>query len=214
MSPQKRREWLDRLSAQETFLILFAETLVVPEGAAKDCLDCGMSVAASRYDAHLAASRLLSLRREKVLKTKSLHGVVIEHDGQGIVIAGPSGIGKTTAALRFVNGGANWIADDLAVIQNRLGSGLLVSGHPAIRRYVWTDSLGLQLIEDATEGIQIKKRTRLKAFIQIRRDSVETPRWEHEKMTVLGVKIKKISCRISNTGHFDENLLKKILKDL
>jgi len=214
LNPPKRIQWVRRLLAHKTLLILLAETLKIPNHIKQDCLDCGVTIAASRFDAHLASSRLLSLRFERLLKTVSLPGVVIEIDGRGVMIAGPSGIGKTTAALRYIKCGANWIADDVAVIQKRPGDGLIVSGHPRIRHCVWTDSHGVQTLESLNEDIRIKRRTPLKAVIDVRRDSVDTPQWAHEETSILGVKTKKISCRISNTGYLDENLLKKMVTDL
>ena len=56
-------------------------------------------IAASVFDEFYLESSIKGLIRERVHKKTSLHGVVIETGGMGILIAGASGIGKTAAAL-------------------------------------------------------------------------------------------------------------------
>ncbi|HCX02729.1 MAG TPA: HPr(Ser) kinase/phosphatase, partial [Syntrophaceae bacterium] len=51
----------------------------------------------------------------------TVHGVVLELGGRGILITGPSGIGKTTAAMQAVGEGYAWIADDVAMIRKNQG---------------------------------------------------------------------------------------------
>jgi hypothetical protein len=48
-----------------------------------------------------------------------LHGAVLEKEGRGILLAGASGCGKTTAALALARGGFRLLTDEYAVLWNR-----------------------------------------------------------------------------------------------
>jgi hypothetical protein len=61
-----------------------------------------------------------------------LHAAVIEVDGEALLIAGPSGAGKTTLAAAFVGAGHRLLSEDLACL--RRGERLAVVPGPAMLR--------------------------------------------------------------------------------
>jgi hypothetical protein len=66
-----------------------------------------------------------------------VHGTAVAIDGQGLLLRGAPGSGKSDLALRLVDGGALLIADDLVRIERR-GDGLWVgpaAGTPAVLRH-------------------------------------------------------------------------------
>lgn len=54
-----------------------------------------------------------------------LHGCVIEHGGQAIVVLGPSGAGKSTTSAAFVVAGHALLSDDIAAIE-------VIDGQPVV----------------------------------------------------------------------------------
>ena len=60
-----------------------------------------------------------------------VHGTAVAIDGQGLLLRGLSGSGKSDLALRLVDGGARLISDDLVRIERR-GSELWVMAPPGV----------------------------------------------------------------------------------
>lgn len=64
----------------------------------------------------------------------TMHGVLVEVHGEGVLITGDSGIGKSETALELIKRGHRLIADD-AVDIRRIGRGELVGKAPQLIRY-------------------------------------------------------------------------------
>jgi serine kinase of HPr protein (carbohydrate metabolism regulator) len=54
-----------------------------------------------------------------------VHGTTVALDGEGVLLRGPSGSGKSDLALRLIDGGARLVADDQTEIE-RTPNGLVV----------------------------------------------------------------------------------------
>jgi hypothetical protein len=59
----------------------------------------------------------------------TIHATCVAIDGQGVVMIGPSGSGKSDLALRLIDRGAMLVADDRCELN--LSSGVLMCGPPA-----------------------------------------------------------------------------------
>lgn len=77
-----------------------------------------------------------------------LHANAIDVDGQALVFAGPSGIGKSTIAACFYKKGYRVLADDLTVVDD---NNKVLPSYPQIK--LWSDSIAHQDLW-ATPGIQ------------------------------------------------------------
>ncbi len=75
----------------------------------------------SNFSAHLA--RFL---QRAVAPTWHVHGVAMDVFGMGVLITGPSGVGKSECALELIERGHRLIADDIVILR-RIGKGDLVA---------------------------------------------------------------------------------------
>ena len=50
-----------------------------------------------------------------------VHGSAVAIDGNGVLLLGPAGSGKSDLALRLIDRGAKLICDDIILIENRYG---------------------------------------------------------------------------------------------
>jgi HPr kinase/phosphorylase len=72
----------------------------------------------------------------------TLHASCIARQGRGLLILGPSGVGKSALALQLMALGADLVADDQTRIVRR-GSALIASCPPAIRGVIEARGMGL-----------------------------------------------------------------------
>ncbi|NLN55696.1 MAG: HPr(Ser) kinase/phosphatase [Clostridiales bacterium] len=71
------------------------------------------------------------------------HGVMVEVYGEGILILGDSGIGKSETAIELVKRGHRFIADDAVVIKKVSAITLLGSAPESIKHYIELRGIGI-----------------------------------------------------------------------
>lgn len=88
-------------------------------------------------------SRLLEYLEEQMAPTVTLHGVLVDVYGVGMLILGKSGIGKSETALELVKRGHRFVADDAIEIK-KIPDGTLVGKAPAlIRNFLEIRGIGI-----------------------------------------------------------------------
>ncbi len=86
---------------------------------------------------------LISYLHVELAPQTSVHGVLVEAYGEGILILGESGIGKSETAIELVKRGHRLVADD-AVLLRRVSDHTLVGEAPEIiRHYVELRGIGI-----------------------------------------------------------------------
>mgnify|MGYP001196750412 CR=1 FL=1 len=76
------------------------------------------------------------------IPSKIVHGVLIKVLGQGVLLLGPSGVGKSELALELIDRGGQLVADD-AVELRREGNGLIGKAPDLTRGKMFIRGLGL-----------------------------------------------------------------------
>ncbi len=92
-------------------------------------------------------NRLVNYLDEALAPFITMHGVLVEVYGMGILITGESGVGKSETALELVKRGHRLVADDAVQIK-KVGEDLLVGESPeVIRHFLEIRGLGILDIE-------------------------------------------------------------------
>lgn len=79
------------------------------------------------------SEKIIHYLQKKMSPTITIHGVLIDVFGEGVLITGESGIGKSEAALELVKRGHRLVADD-AVEIHRVDNDTLIGNAPEITR--------------------------------------------------------------------------------
>ena len=166
-------------------------------------------IAASELNEYYLESQIKGLIREKIKKIKTIHGVLLEDSGMGILITGTSGIGKTKSALNHVQQTGYWIADDLAVVRENKEGELIASGHAKIKKYLHHGKEGIIPVSSILESGKIKNKTKLAAIIEVERKGVKKYAIGKTKKKILSTILPCIKISIPIAGYFNKNLLEK-----
>lgn len=160
------RSWfLSPPSCRNIACVALSETHRMPDCLRRFSEATGMPVFASRYDASLLQSRLVGLIREKGERVVTLHGVLVEVSGVGVLIMGASGIGKTACGLGLVSRGARWIADDAVVLEGR-GDMLYGRGHERTRPFISVRGRGVVRADLLLGAEALREETRVGVIIR------------------------------------------------
>ncbi len=80
-------------------------------------------------------AKIIHILTEELAPKISIHGVLVDVYGEGVLIIGESGIGKSEAALELLKRGHRLVADDVVEIK-KIGEDVLSGRAPDITRYL------------------------------------------------------------------------------
>ena len=143
MGPEKRRESFDRLLAYPVpALIITRELEPFPE-----CLEMaekhGRTVLRTKQQTSAFISSLISSLYFHLAPTITRHGVMMEVYGEGVMIQGESGVGKSEVAIELIKRGHRIIADDAVEIKLTERGKLMASSPELIRHYMELRGIGV-----------------------------------------------------------------------
>ncbi|MCX7982682.1 MAG: hypothetical protein N2572_07220 [Syntrophales bacterium] len=134
--------------------------LFLPEGETSvKWIDCTLFV--SRVDIYHLSGKLKALVREFYDGIKMTHGNLMEVGGRGILITGPSGVGKTNCAWLLLKRGFRLVADDAVVLKRTRAGGLTGSAPEVIRGCLHLREKGIirlhpdQLVEEVPVSVDV-----------------------------------------------------------
>lgn len=111
-------------------------------------------------------AEITSFLYKELAPSITIHGVLVDVYGEGILITGESGIGKSEAALELIRRGHRLVADDVVEIR-RVSNELLVGKAPDITRH-FIEVRGIGIIDvKALFGVgSVKEDQQIDAVIQ------------------------------------------------
>ena len=112
MPSKNRYQVLKKMFLSETPAVVVARGLVVPEEMLKAARECGVAILTSRTSTSHLSGQLSSYLDSRLAERTSVHGVLMDIYGMGVLIQGDSGIGKSETGLELVKRGHRLVADD------------------------------------------------------------------------------------------------------
>ena len=127
----------------------------------------------------------------------SMHGVLLDVFGVGILLLGKSGIGKSECALDLVMRGHRLVADDIVDIKRKKLDAVYGSGSEIIKHHMEIRGLGIINIKDLFGVASVRDRKKVELVVEL----VEwDPQMEYERLgieeryaTILDVDIPSIT---------------------
>jgi HPr kinase/phosphorylase len=145
--------------------------------------------------AHLIGE-LTVYMEEKLAPTTTIHGVLMNVYGLGVLLVGDSGIGKSECALELIKRGHMLVADDVVEVRQRLGGILFGTGAELIRHHMELRGLGIIDVQKIFGVSTVLDRTRIELVIRLEewRQTVEYDRLGLTDRTtnILGVRVPEI----------------------
>jgi len=173
--------------------LVITRGLEIPELLLQEADERGIPVFRSDLRSFDFIDRITKFLEEKLSSTSSLHGVLLDVFGVGLLILGKSGIGKSECALDLILRGHRLVADDMVHIQKRSPSSVTGSGFEVIQHHMEIRGLGIINIRSlfGVEAIREKKKIELVLELMEWDTQREYDRlgFEEEKYSILGVEL-------------------------
>jgi HPr kinase/phosphorylase len=107
-----------------------------------------------------------------------IHGALVRVQGVGVLLLGPSGVGKSETALELVSRGHALVADDVVELE-RVGEALLGRAPEKIRHYLEIRGLGILFVPELYGERSVAPESRVDLLCRLERDA---PGREYERV--------------------------------
>jgi HPr kinase/phosphorylase len=124
-----RYDLLKKVMAKETPVVIVARNLEIPSEMVAAAKKADIVLLQSREATSRLNSVLTSFLDERLAERTTVHGVLMDIFGVGVLIQGASGIGKSETGLELVKRGHRLVADDRVDVFQR--DAFTLSGEPA-----------------------------------------------------------------------------------
>jgi len=108
---------LDKIFKHDIPCFIFSYNLKPPEYFTRVAEGAGVPILVTPLTSSLLSIRLMRTLDYVFAPTQTIHAVLVEVEGRGILIQGESGIGKSETALELLDRGHSLIADDAVLLK-------------------------------------------------------------------------------------------------
>lgn len=143
LSQQERAVILDRLFSYKFPALLITRNTPADPQTLEMAKKHNVTILRSPEPTSAITSSIITYLNAALAPRVTLHGVLMEVYGEGVLLTGESGIGKSETAIELLKRGHRLIADDAVEIKRISGSTLVGTAPELIRNYVELRGIGI-----------------------------------------------------------------------
>jgi HPr kinase/phosphorylase len=197
LSSEQRMSALDSYLKQKPVLIILTSNLLPCEEMMQKAKEYGVPLMGTSTRTSEFLASLIANLNTSLAPRITRHGVLVEVYGEGMLILGESGIGKSETAIELVKRGHRLIADDAVEIKRVSARTLVGSAPELIRYYIELRGIGIVDVRRLFGMGAVKATERIDLVINLEQ-------WDPEKMydrfgldeqfeNILGINIPSIT---------------------
>ncbi|MFL5274650.1 MAG: HPr(Ser) kinase/phosphatase [Anaeromyxobacteraceae bacterium] len=167
LGPERGYEVLRAFFASDVACLVVTKGLPVPHFVVALADDAGVPVLQT---AHLSSTFIESVQNylEDILAAQtSMHGVLLDVFGVGILLLGKSGIGKSEIALDLIMRGHRLVADDIVDVKRTAPESVFGAGSEIIMHHMEIRGLGIINIKDLFGVAAIRERKKIEIVLEL-----------------------------------------------
>ena len=158
LDPERRHMVYNDLLAAKIPCLLYSRGMVPEDDVLELCNHYGVPCLVSEKTTSDLMAMIIRWLNEKLAPMITIHGVLVDVVGEGVLIMGESGIGKSEAALELIKRGHRLVSDDVVEIR-RVSDDTLIGSAPDITRH-FIELRGIGIIDVKTLfGVESVKNT-------------------------------------------------------
>ncbi len=143
LTPEERSITFDRLFSYKFPALLVARNNPIDPTCLEMARKHNVTVLRSQEATSTVVSAIIDYLLDALAPRITRHGVLMEVYGEGVLIIGESGMGKSEAAVELLKRGHRMIADDAVEIRKVSGNCLMGTAPELIRNYVELRGIGV-----------------------------------------------------------------------
>ncbi len=167
MSQEEKSKVYKELFSYNIPCVIFSHDLEPDKELIQIATENNTPVLSTSYETSTFMAELIFYLREELAPFISIHGVLVDVYGEGLLIMGESGIGKSEAALELIRRGHRLVSDDVVEIR-KINEHKLVGTAPDITRH-FIELRGVGIIDVKTlYGVEcVKEKQNIDLVIKL-----------------------------------------------
>ena len=158
LTPERRHEVFDQLLSSKVPCLVYSRGMMPEEDVLELCNHYEVPCLVSEKATSALMAEVIRWLNVKLAPMISIHGVLVDVFGEGVLIMGESGIGKSETALELIKRGHRLVSDDVVEIR-RVSDDTLIGSAPDITRH-FIELRGIGIIDVKTLfGVESVKNT-------------------------------------------------------
>ena len=192
-----RRQTLKRFADASPVAILYTSGLPIDEDLAEYAKASGVPILKTSARTSAVMASLISMLNTQLAPRITRHGGLVEVYGEGLLLLGDSGVGKSETTIELIKRGHRLIADDAVEIKRVSDRTLVGTAPEMIRHYIELRGIGIVDVRRLFGMGAVKMTERIDLVIQLE-NWVEGKMYDRlgmdeEFIDILGVKIPCIT---------------------
>ncbi len=167
LGPDGRRTACRSLTGCSPPAIIVTRSMDIPEQLIQAAGDARIPLIRTGLRSSLLVESLHKFLSNRMAQVRSIHGVLVDVFGVGILLIGKSGIGKSESALELVMRGHRLVADDVVDVNLTPPSTIIGAGNELIRHNMEIRGLGIINIKDLFGVAAIRETKKIQLVIHI-----------------------------------------------
>lgn len=195
LSPEGRETAVQKLIGCKVACIILTKGQGPPDCLSRVCDADGTPLFRTPIRSSQCIRRVLTYLDDLLSPRCSLHGVLVDVDGVGVLLSGASGIGKSECALDLVSRGHRLVADDVVEIRRR-GEDLVGQASKLIQNLIEVRGLGVLNVSELYGVAATREHKRIELHIELTpwsaQQSFDRTGLEERERDILGVRLRSL----------------------
>lgn len=192
-TPEERAAIFDRFFSYKPPALLIARNFPADEQCLEMAKKHSITVLRSGETTASLASSIIAYLRSALAPRITRHGVLVEVYGEGLLLIGDSGVGKSETALELLKRGHRLIADDAVEIRKVSDVSLIGTAPELIRNYIELRGIGIINVAKLFGMGAVRTENEINLVVNIvpwnTQDAYDRLGLEDQYMEILGVKV-------------------------
>lgn len=163
----QQRDILKKLFDSELACVVVTKDLDIPTALVEGCEKAKLALMKTTLSSSAFISQVQAFLEEALTSTGTLHGVLVDVYGVGVLLMGKSGIGKSEIALDLVMHGHRLVADDVVNLVRRKEGHVTGHGTEIIRHHMEIRGLGIINIKDLFGVASVREAKKIELVVEL-----------------------------------------------
>ena len=197
LDDEQRRMKLRGFVEAHPVAIIYTTSIKADGELVEHAANCGVPVLCTSVKTSQIMASLISTLNNHLAPRITRHGGLVEVYGEGMLLLGDSGVGKSETTIELIKRGHRLIADDAVEIKRVSDKTLVGSAPELIRHYVELRGIGIVDVRRLFGMGAVKETERIDLVIQLE-NWVEGKMYDRlgmdeEKINILGIEVPSIT---------------------
>lgn len=163
----ERHERLDRITSLPVPVFVITKGLPPLPGFLALCQNREVPVLSSQALSSTVIKGISYFLEDHLVPSTSMHGVLLEIYGLGVLLIGQSGVGKSESALDLITRGHSLVADDKVQIKRYPNGELVGYSEGPLRHHMELRGIGIINVQDLFGLASVRERTTIDLVVEL-----------------------------------------------